>query len=391
LRRFLWHVLSFFVLPGLVLLLVEAVLQGSGEVWSLDRVLAYQRQHHDSLFLRGVDQEFYAYKYRGIIEKNPSVLVAGSSRTMKFRAPMFGDRAASFYNAGGMLNSLRDLDDFCLSLPPSRTPAVLLLGIDLWWLNEHVQPVFSFREEIAKGAGFSLDEHIIDGRWLLSHPQVFARQAISLVRGTNATAIGIGARERGGGFRPDGSFKSSVPTPRSENEWLFVDRETPPIIDRAKNAYANFLPTDRVSPDRLALLDLVLARYEEKHVFVIGYLPPFSSEVIARLQSDSRHSRFWSEFRRRMPELFRRHGLPLIDASDAASLGMDDRAMSDGMHAEETFQVHVLKALLEDERTRAVLPGAEAVIDRALASPRTNHWDPDLGDDREAGRSVGPR
>jgi hypothetical protein len=80
-----------------------------------------------------------------------------------------------------------------------------------------------------------------------------------------------------------------------------------------------------------------------------------------------------------MPEVFRRHGFPLIDASDAASLGMDDRAMSDGMHAEETFQLHVLKALLQDERTRAVFPGAEAVIDRALASPRTNHWDPDLG------------
>jgi hypothetical protein len=58
---------------------------------------------------------------------------------------------------------------------------------------------------------------------------------------------------------------------------------------------------------------------------------------------------------------------------------MDDRAMSDGIHAEETFQIHVLKALLHDDRVRAALPGAEAVLDRALASPATNYWNPDLG------------
>ena len=53
--------------------------------------------------------------------------------------------------------------------------------------------------------------------------------------------------------------------------------------------------------------------------------------------------------------------------------------MSDGIHAEETFQIHVLKALLHDDRVRAALPGAEAILDRALASPATNYWNPDLG------------
>ena len=150
----------------------------------MNRVFAFQRAHPDSLYLRGIDQSFYAYKYRGILEKHPSILAAGSSRMMKFRAPMFGDRADAFYNAGGMLNSLRDVHDFCVSLPPSRTPAVLLLGVDLWWLNEHVPPVFSFDEEISKGAALSFDEHIIGIRWLLNRPRLFARQAISLVRGT---------------------------------------------------------------------------------------------------------------------------------------------------------------------------------------------------------------
>ncbi len=379
LRRFLSHLFAFSVLPGALMLLGEAVLQVSGEAWSVDRVFAFQRAHPDSLYLSGIDQTFYAYKYRGIVEKNASIVVAGSSRVMKFRSPMFGDRADSFYNAGGMLNSLRDVRDFCYALPSSRRPDVLLLGIDLWWLNENVSPVFSFPEEIARGADFSFDEHIAGIRWLLRHPGAFAQESIALPRGTKSMAIGISAREKGGGFRPDGSFKSAWQTPRSEKEWVFVDRETPPTIDRVKNAYANFPPANRVAPDRLALLDSVLARYAQNGVFVIGYLPPFSSEVVGQLQVDARHSLFWVEFRRAMPEVFRRHGFPLIDASDVASFGMDDRAMSDGLHAEEAFQVRVLKALLRDERVRAHFPGVEAVVDRALASPRTNYWDADLG------------
>lgn len=378
-RPFLRHVSAFLLLPGLLLLLGEAVLQGSGEAWSVNRVLAFERAHPDSLYLRGIDQSFYAYKYRGILERHPAILAAGSSRMMKFRAPMFGDKADAFYNAGGMLNSLRDVRDFCRSLPPSRTPGVLLLGVDLWWLNEHVPPAFSFEEEIAKGAALRFDEHIIGIRWLLTHPRVFARQAISLIRGGKKRAIGISARERGGGFRPDGSFKSPLDPPRTENEWTFVDRETPPVVERVKNAVANFPPATSVSPERLALLDLVLAEYEKKGVLVIGYLPPFSSEVAASLASDPRHSLFWSDFRRNIPELFRKHGFPVLDASDAASVGMDDRALSDGFHAEETFQVHALKALLRDARVGAVLPGAEAALDRALASPRTNYWEADFG------------
>ena len=358
-------------------LLGEAVLQWSGELWPIDRVLEYQRAHPDALFLRATDQVFYAYKYRAIVARHPAILVAGSSRTMKFRAEMFGDRARDFYNAGGILNSLRDAHDLAMLLPSSRTPDVLLLGVDLWWLNDRVQPVYRFESEIAKGTG--IDEHIVAMRWLIGEPRSFAIEALSMLRGRSRSAIGISARERGGGFRPDGSFRSRVPAPRSESEWRFVDRETPAIIDRVRSASANFPPADRVSAERLALLDRTLARLQQRHIAVVGYLPPFASGVVAVLGSDPRHARFWSEFRRVVPDVFRRRGFPVIDASETSAFGMDDRAMSDGEHAEETFQVHVLEALLRDARLSAVLPGARAALERAIASPRTNYWEPDFG------------
>jgi len=301
LRSFLLRLLAFSIVPAFVLALGETVILGSGEAWSIERVLARQQARPGSLYLRGIDQSFYAYKFRGVLERRPQVLVAGSSRTMKFRSEMFGNRASAFYNAGGMVTSLRDLRDSFERLPSARTPDVLLLGVDLWWLNDQVPPNFSFDAEIGKDAAWNFDQHIVGLRWLLKRPGTFANEASGLIRGAGDDAIGIGAREQGGGFRADGSFKSPLQVPRPGEAWLFVDREVPPIIERVRSASANFPPASQVSPERLDLLDLVLTRYEKAHVLVMGYLPPFSSEVVASLRSDERHAPFWSDFRRRVP------------------------------------------------------------------------------------------
>jgi hypothetical protein len=129
----------------------------------------------------------------------------------------------------------------------------------------------------------------------------------------------------------------------------------------------------------LRALDAALERFDGRRVLVVGYLPPFSSAVLNALRTDPRHSRLWSEFERHVPELFRRHGFPVIDASDLTRFAMDDRVMIDGVHADETFHLHVVKSMLADVRVSAALPGADVAVARALASPRTNYWRADLG------------
>lgn len=352
------------------------VLVGSGEAWSVDRVLAFQRSHDDSRFLRALDQAFYAFKYRGIEERRPSILVLGSSRTMKFRAGMFGERGSGFFNAGGMVNSLSDLHAFCFTRPPARVPDTLILGIDLWWLNDRVQPTYRFEEEIDRNRAWTFDQHIVGLRWLLLRPSVVGSELLSLAARRDSNSIGLGAREGRGGFRPDGSFATAVPVPRPGD--AFVDREDPPIIDRVRTATANFIPAEGVSPARLAMLASVLDEYQRQQRLVIGYLPPFSSAVAQQLATDRRQGAFFAEFRRVVPALFRALGFPVVDASDTGALDMDDRAMSDGFHGEETIHARAVRLMLNDPRVRAAFPGAGAEIERALASPRTNGWQVDL-------------
>jgi hypothetical protein len=376
LRRFLGHLARFSTLPAAVLLACELVLVGSGEAWPVDRVLAFQRQRPDSRFLRALDQVFYNFKYRAIDQRRPSVVVLGSSRTMKFRAGMFGDRADGFFNAGGMINSMADLHAFCFTRPPARTPDAIILGVDLWWLNGQVEPVFRFEQEIDRDRARTFDQHIIGARWLLRHPTMLGRELATLATRRQPNAIGLGAREGRGGFRVDGSFASAVPVPRPGEP--FIDREEPPIIDRVKTATANFVPTDRVDPDRLATLIAVLDAYRQQQRLVIGYLPPFSTAVAGQLRSDPRQSAFFAEFRRVVPALFAAREFPLVDASELGDFGTDDRVMSDGFHGEETIHAHVVQMMLRDQRVRDAFRGADAVLERALASPRTNDWQVDL-------------
>ncbi len=355
------------------------MLQSSGELWPLARVFAYQATHADALYLRATDQVFYAYKYRGIVLRRPSILVAGSSRTMKFRAQMFGTQAASFYNAGGLLNSARDIADLAERLAAQPDPALLVLGVDLWWFNDGVRPAYNFDAETTKDPGRSFDEHVLALRWLVLHPRSWMEEAASALHRSRPDDIGIAAREGGSGFRPDGSYASAVPVPASADGFQFVDREQPPIIERVTAASEGFPPADRASDARIAALDQALERLAARHVLVVGYLPPFSSAVLDALQHDRRHAGLWRDFASRVPDAFQRHDFPVVDASDPRRFGMDDRAMIDGVHADETFHLHVIDAMLTDVRVRDALPGAAAAVARALASPRTNFWRADLG------------
>ncbi len=256
----------------------------------------------------------------------------------------------SFYNAGGILNSLRDLHDFSVTLPSSVTPAVLLIGLDPWWFNEQVAPAFSFADEIAKGAGFSFDEHVMALRWLFINPQVAAHQARLALRPDDNRAIGIAARETGGGFRFDGSHKSRLPTPRTEQEWAFVDRETPPVIERVRSGTGNFPPADQpfTGPRGVARRGSRRISDQTRVGHRLSATVFVRSARAARVRSAA--SILLGRLPARDPELFRKHGFPLFDASATASVGLDDRAMSDGFHAEETFQARVVRALLQDER-----------------------------------------
>lgn len=368
------RLLAFWAPVALALAVHEAALWRTGESWPLGRVLAAQERDPHAIFMRGlIDQSIAAYKWAALVRRRPALVALGSSRVMHVRAGMFGADSPAFYNLGGILSRVENLAEFVERLPPGYAPRVVLLGVDVWWFNAARPP--------AEPIGFEADGvlrwqgHLLAFREFARDRSLLAAALGSLRPGAGAgDRIGLHARLSGEGFRGDGSLDSGLPLPQDEAGWRFVDRERPPVLRRIRRGTHFFEVTDGASPQRLALLRETLARLVARGALVAGFAPPLATEAARLLEADPRHARLWREYREQVPRVFAELGLPFLDASTPATLGLDDRYLIDGLHAEETFHLHVLLRLIEDPRLDRALPTARRAIGRALASPRTNYW-----------------
>lgn len=379
-RTLLGRLALFFAPVACVLALLEVVLWRTGDSWPLAKVLEAQGQRTGAIFMRGlVDQSLYAYKWKALHERRPEVLALGSSRVMKFRAEMFGDDAARFYNAGGLVTSIEDLTAFVASLPADRTPRLLILGIDSWWLRPGRPSEQGFR--ISHDGALSWQEHLLALRTLVMDRR-FARAALVSLRQPDTDGrIGVHAQSRGEGFRFDGSLESGARRPDRGRRRGFVDPERPTTVRRIRIGAGFFKAAPHVSADRLQALGQALAALRGRGALIVGFAPPICSEGARLLETDPRHRRFWLQYRDRVKRAFDEQGFPWVDASSPEQIGLDDRYMVDGIHGGETLHVHVLGRMLDDPRVAAALPSASEVVAAALRSSRTGFWEADIPDD----------
>lgn len=388
--RLLRRVGLFFCGVPALFLPFEAGWWKCGELWPVEKVVAAQQREPSALFMRQYfDQQLYRYKFLGIRAHQPQILALGSSRVMKLRHEMFGAEGRKFYNAGGIIQNLEDLNTL-LDLCPTLRPRVILLGVDPWWLN----PSWISPDHLRTGA-FLEATTSAEGHLIALRNQVFeGPRALTLfAQPATPQRIGMFARRHNAGFRADGSDTGGLQAPTTEAGWRFVDREHPTILERIRSGIMRFEPAGGISPDRMRQLRSALEAWKRRGTLVVGFLPPIHSEAVSQLATLPQYRNLWAEYRHDVPALFKELDMPCLDASSPAILGRDDRDMKDGYHAEETFHLYLLRRLLHDSRVRAALPTAGVAVERLLASPRTNYWFPDyeaLGAQRAAGVTASP-
>lgn len=367
-RRFAARVLLFWTPVAACLGLFEAILWTSGETWPVGKVVGYQRSHPDALFLRGaLGQAFQPYKLQAVAALRPRVIALGSSRVMQFRARMFGEE--SFFNAGGMIQDVDDLESFLDLLPRAAMPKVVLLGVDLWWFNGSVATPPS---DLVTDPARSWSAHLSLIQKMVRRPELMGEMIAALRAGPGA-AIGSSARLSGSGFRSDGSMYMKLALPPSPEQWRFVDREVPPVPVRIRRAMMQFQPAKRIGTGQLRRFEDALDRFRARGVQVIGFAPPLSAEAVALLDSDLRHRGLWRDFKRTMPAVFARRDFAWLDASSTAELGIDDRYLFDGLHGGETLQLYLLRQMLRDARVAAALPAAAPAVEFCLRG-NGNFW-----------------
>lgn len=360
------------LLLGLVFL--EAVLWRTGEIRTNESVVGQQGQRQDALFVRAfANQNFAGYKYRLLVERRPTIVALGSSRTMQFRAPMFGADSVRFVNLGGMIQNVHDLEAFAELTPAAVLPRVAIVGVDMWWLNAAWVSAPQLRDVIRGGASpWEWQEHLTVMRKLASRPSDL-RRAVAMAFSQDSSRIGLGALfQPGAGFRGDGSYRMSTPIP--VGRWEFRDHEDPPIVERVRRGLDRFDRTRGVDEQLYGRLRSAIRTLSERGVLVIGFMPPVATPVARALAEDEVQRGIWAEYQVKVRDAFRELNLPFVDASTPDRIGLDDRYMVDGFHALETFHAHLVLRMLEDPRVAAAMPHARDASIFLVRSEGTNPW-----------------
>jgi hypothetical protein len=384
LRRFAVRVGLFFAPIVLLVSGIELVLWRAGETWPLERVITAQEQNPHAFFSRDIiDHGTFRYKYLQVLRRHPQILVLGSSRVMQFRAEMFGAQGADFYNAGGMIHSIEDLNNFVDRLPPEITPKTVILGIDFWWLNANIQrtAVDSFSAGVKEDGTYDWQGHANAVAGYFRHP----RTLVQLIRSSfgkkyNPNAIGLQALLRRMGFRADGSKRFDLKIPNTTEGW---NRRFPPAkkIERyIRKGEFPFAFTEGVSQPLLEQLRAAILKLKGRGTFVIVYSPPVIAQWDRVASVVPGQKEYWREYHETLPRFFQALDVPFFDVVTTEQAGLDDRYMRDRYHAYETFTLYVLRRFCGDAHVRTAFPDVVKVADRALASPKTNPLIPDLPD-----------
>lgn len=383
-RRFALRVLAFFT-PLLILVgLMEAAFWRTGETVPITQIVAWQTEHWPQgsprLWQRAVLEENHdLYKKEMFKQRRPRIVALGSSRVLKFRDAMLGRDGKDFLNCGRMVVDIDTLEAFVDSLEPNTTPNVVFLGVDHLWLNSNYR-----RKEIGlpEDATYDWRAHLTLWR-SLSTPSFRngfrsrLRRALKTPRldAQGRETLGINARLTSIGFRPDGSKPSDKTQPATPAEWKIDERKW---LEKVRQGTDNNVFTTGISQSLLQRLRVAVKKMQDKKVLVLIFAPPQISRAVALYETMPQQRGFWREHITALTALCREFNIPYCDASTPQKLGLTDAAMSDGVHAEETLHLYVLRAWLKDARVRKALPDASRVVEAAIKSPRTGLWFPDL-------------
>src|SRR4051812_12293983 len=123
----------------------EMAMYRTRDSWPIEKVLAAEENlPGESIWGRAnFSQQYNLSKSAMIRRRNPRIVALGSSRVMEFRALMFHPFEASFYNGGGLIQTVNDLAAYTRQVKEGSMPRpqVIIIGIDPWWMSEATVPV----------------------------------------------------------------------------------------------------------------------------------------------------------------------------------------------------------------------------------------------------------
>ncbi len=275
-----------------------------------------------------------------------TVWALGSSRVLSFREKMFD---ISFYNAGYTVESLNDFLPFLLSIPDSKYPEYIIIGLDQWMFNskyddlnsrpsiESWQNSFKFFPKIYPTYKLIYDE-LFAGKYTLGN----------FKNDTSIHKIGLNAIFNNTGFKNDGSiFYGSQIRKLMHNDTTASDYKFSNTLDRIKNASGRFQYGQDINKKAILELDKILGYCNKHNIKVIAFLPPYSEKIFSYMVENDNNYEYLKEIYTEVKPFFEKYNFELYDFSNTISCNSSDDEMIDGFHGGELIYQKILISMLD--------------------------------------------
>lgn len=288
-------------------------------------------------------------KFKIIEEKQPAVVAIGSSRVMQFRADYF--KNADFYTMGGTAGSIEEAQETFNRIKSVYVPQIVILGIDLWWLNpkidhrshlEEQEKIYNSKSMQYYQLFYYLKDDTNMRMVLFDTSTIKDRDYLG-----NRINVGLSAAVKSDGFRLfDGSYQYGEIIGQNPS----LEAKLSDIYQRMDKGNRFFNWNQDIDYDELKKLKQLIQDMKSNGVHVVVFLPPFPNEIYSAMCHDEHYSTFLSEFEKSLEDLCTEEEVYFADCSNLAWLGASGNECIDGFHGSETAYARIIYKMLEDEK-----------------------------------------
>lgn len=331
----------FFSLP--ILFLVD-----SGELKSLDELVALQQNSKQSILGLAYSDPLRYIKLQSVIMRKPTIIMMGSSQTSYFRSAFFKSPDI-FYNAsiGGAFP--QDFNIFLSRIPTEDQPKIIIAGFGSDYFN-------TLCNEQDYGALDSQYTKLFNSSnpyqsWQFGYTQIWKDYLAGKFKLSDwkklfsSPSFGMNGIFSDSGYRWDGTsiHLKTITRRLTEGEENFQKNSLAVYFNSRPRGLCNKKFNRSVNE-----IKKFLSQSRLRGIYVIGYLTPHAHVVYERLKDESRYDYVFKMFPTLKP-VFRDYGFNLYDFSDITFAGATDLSMIDQGHSSENASLKMLLLMLSHE------------------------------------------
>jgi hypothetical protein len=319
--------------------------QSKENFYKIDEILSSKEKYLIGYAYHENNYGFLKWTYLNSNEKK-SLWALGSSRVLQFRENMFD---TTFYNAGYTISSINDFKPFIKSIPNSKLPKYIIIGLDQWMFNESYDDLNSIPSTESWQNSFTFSPKLFP-TYKNVYADLFAGKYTfsSLIQHSNSyNKIGLNAKMNNTGFRNDGSFyyggqiSKLIDKDTTANDFNYSN-----TFDRIKHGDRRFQYCKSVNEKAISELNDLLKYCKDQQINVIAFLPPFADKVYNKMNESGKYVNL-KEIYSRVKPYFDKYNYEVYDFSKVSLCNSNDNETIDGFHGSEFTYQKLLISILD--------------------------------------------